>query len=589
MPSRPLVACAAALALALVNWAAADIIYVDDSATGASTGLTWADAHTNLAAGLAAAEPGDEIRIGQGTYRPAEPDGDRNATFEILESITLVGGYAGVGAVDPDANDPAAFPTILSGDLNDNDPNDFGYSQQDFARAAENAFHVIVIEAVGVVVQGVTIRDGHGYDDITDDHSAGGVWALDGSEATFNNCRIQHNRAILHGAGIYAPNAIIELNDCTFKRNRSFHDSTIPSTGNGAWLGDGSSVSGCSFIDNFGAHIGAGLFANDCTIASTLFDNNFGVVQGSAIAGENLTITDCTFTRNSGFGGTVALADSTIAGCSFTDNNTSGGTAIRTLDGSIVAIEDCVFRGNAGTAIRSDATTSIVRCDFIQSGESSSGGLGAAIFNAGPLNLAMCRFLGNAADRGGAIYNSDILRAVSCVFSGNAATESGGAIYNVALARIYNCTFAGNSCGGNNGGGALYNGSALFIDNSILWNNRDGNDAGRHAQAYNNDDDMRLRNCIVQGMPLLATAAGNIGANPLFRDADGPDNIAGTEDDDLRLRSNSPARDSGDNDLLPPDVLDLDGDANTAEPSSRDLDDRARIRHGTVDRGALEG
>ena len=90
-------------------------------------------------------------------------------------------------------------------------------------------------------------------------------------------------------------------------------------------------------------------------------------------------------------------------------------------------------------------------------------------------------------------------------------------------------------------------------------------------------------------MPPAATGAGNISVNPLFRDADGEDNIVGTADDDLRLRSNSPARDSGVNDLLPADVLDLDGDANTAEPSSRDLDDRKRIRNGTVDRGALEG
>ncbi|HVP73292.1 MAG TPA: hypothetical protein VMS30_06100, partial [Phycisphaerales bacterium] len=85
----------------------ADVIYVDDSAAGASTGLTWADAHTSLTAALAAAGAGDEIRIAQGTYRPAGPGGDRHASFEILEAIALIGGYAGVGAADPDANDPA--------------------------------------------------------------------------------------------------------------------------------------------------------------------------------------------------------------------------------------------------------------------------------------------------------------------------------------------------------------------------------------------------------------------------------------------------------------------------------------------------
>ena len=38
---------------------------------------------------------------------------------------------------------------------------------------------------------------------------------------------------------------------------------------------------------------------------------------------------------------------------------------------------------------------------------------------------------------------------------------------------------------------------------------------------------------------------GNIDADPLFVDADGPDNTAGTEDDNLRLLGGSPCIDSG--------------------------------------------
>ena len=43
---------------------------------------------------------------------------------------------------------------------------------------------------------------------------------------------------------------------------------------------------------------------------------------------------------------------------------------------------------------------------------------------------------------------------------------------------------------------------------------------------------------------------GNSSADPLFLDADGLDNIPGTEDDDLRLQSGSPAIDAGDNAAL---------------------------------------
>jgi len=58
---------------------------------------------------------------------------------------------------------------------------------------------------------------------------------------------------------------------------------------------------------------------------------------------------------------------------------------------------------------------------------------------------------------------------------------------------------------------------------------------------------------------------GNLDADPRFADADGPDDVAGTADDDLRLRGPggsgySPAIDAGDNDAVPTDLTDdLDG------------------------------
>ena len=68
----------------------------------------------------------------------------------------------------------------------------------------------------------------------------------------------------------------------------------------------------------------------------------------------------------------------------------------------------------------------------------------------------------------------------------------------------------------------------------------------------------------------------------------GPDGIAGTLDDDLRLMSNSPAIDGGDNELLPDDTLDVDRDGDTAEKTPLDLEDAVRIQGGTVDMGAYE-
>jgi hypothetical protein len=55
------------------------------------------------------------------------------------------------------------------------------------------------------------------------------------------------------------------------------------------------------------------------------------------------------------------------------------------------------------------------------------------------------------------------------------------------------------------------------------------------------------------------------------------DDIMGTADDDLRLSPGSVAIDAADNIALPNDLLDLDGDANTDEPLSFDLDGNRRF------------
>lgn len=62
------------------------------------------------------------------------------------------------------------------------------------------------------------------------------------------------------------------------------------------------------------------------------------------------------------------------------------------------------------------------------------------------------------------------------------------------------------------------------------------------------------------GLPPGAIDSGaNRTANPLFVDADGPDDRPGTLDDNLRLQPASPAIDAGDNAALPSEARDLGG------------------------------
>jgi predicted outer membrane repeat protein len=137
--------------------------------------------------------------------------------------------------------------------------------------------------------------------------------------------------------------------------------------------------------------------------------------------------------------------------------------------------------------------------------------------------------------------------------------------------KVMNCTFSGNSANGDGGGIYSSAGSSSAITNCIIW----GNTASSGSQV---DGPATVRYSCVQGG---YAGQGNIAEDPLFVDPNGVDGISGTEDDNVRLASNSPCIDTGDPDYLDP-------------YNPTDLDGRNRIIDGdcdspaTVDMGAYE-
>jgi hypothetical protein len=308
------------------------------------------------------------------------------------------------------------------------------------------------------------------------------------------------------------------------------------------------------------------------------------------------TVTNCTFCDNAaqrnGGGVYNEAANPTISNCTFTGNYSDapgnfsqGGGGVYNIDCSPTLV-DCAFIGNmaaddgAGMTNESSSPT-LINCVFRSNvcGSGPNIGVGAGIYNnnGSEPTLVNCEFVGNAADLDG----------------------TGGGVFNQggSHAILTNCTFVGNSAGpylGSwaNGGGGMFNqqGSRPIVTNCIFWGNRDKNGTSRSAQisgsaSYGVNITTVTYSCVQGGW---SGGVGNIALDPLFADADGPDGIPGTVDDDLRLSPDSPCLDAGDGIALPVDTADLDGDADIAEPIPFDLGGAARVSGPSVDIGAYE-
>ena len=175
-----------------------DVIRVDTNAPWTiwtPNGSTWTRAYHTLQDGLAAAQAGDTIYVADGTYVPDDgsgvTSGDRAASFVIPDNVTVLCGFAGYGASDPDARDVDTYPTILSGDLNGDD-------LWGILNISENSYHVVSAAGSGEL-NGATITAGNA-DGSGNDRYGGGV-LLTSSTLRIDDCKVCDNQADF-GAGV---------------------------------------------------------------------------------------------------------------------------------------------------------------------------------------------------------------------------------------------------------------------------------------------------------------------------------------------------------------------------------------------------
>lgn len=527
------------------------LLYVDDDASAGGDGQSWDTAFLFLQDALAIASIPEkditEIRVAQGTYNPdrdeANPEGtaDREATFLLVHDVTLKGGYAGIGAEDPDARDIKAFETIFSGDLlgDDGPPGTFKNNE-------ENSYNVLTgpnyLETT--TIDGCTIIGGNANGKAYPFNRGGGFRSYEGGLDAFD-CKFIGNSAMYEGGAAYIFSICAQFVNCIFEENNAGRGGAI-----GIHWADSLGASDCVFQNNNAGSGGAiyaigGKFSINVNLIRCDFYENMALGDSGAIDfwGSNLSMADCNFTNNHaewGWGGAGAM-----------------------LSGSIEIIR-CTMIGNTAP----DAGAFMLYEDTI---------------------LDSCLFLDNAAlGFGGAIYCWSDSIINNSVFVNNTAGMVGGAIAHVSYTNdtltFINNTVAENKAAWAGGGlhvGELYGSSSGIVDmsNCILWGNQvDGADDEAAQIVASNNGEVIANYSNFQGLTGKLGGLGNIGANPLFADS---------EIGDFHLSPGSPCIDAGDNlAVLKGTITDLDGNPRFVDDP--DTKDSGNGDSPIIDMGAYE-
>ncbi|MGA2498960.1 MAG: choice-of-anchor Q domain-containing protein, partial [Tepidisphaeraceae bacterium] len=262
-------------------------IYVDQSnQTGTRDGTSWATAYSNLQSALGDATAIEnnaqsyvghpvqiQIDVAQGIYSPGS---SATATFQLIDSVTIQGGYA--GAVNPNAaRNIVQYATVLDG--------------------SNTNYHVVTGSGTDstAVLDGFTIAEGAANEPgLNSDGCFGGGMVINNGSPTIRNCYFNGssagNNSTGGGGAVYhwrgAPNFI----DCVFRAN------SIGNTLGGAIYNQGATPSfiNCTFSGNSAAY-------------------------GSAICddGSNPTLTNCILWDESG--GEIYDIDASSATVQYSD------------------------------------------------------------------------------------------------------------------------------------------------------------------------------------------------------------------------------------------------------------------------------
>ncbi len=338
--------------------------YVDGAASGTNDGSSWANAYTGLQDALG--DPGcSTIWIAEGLYKPSTSAFDESVSFVIPGGTEVYGGFV-AGQTALSQRDIAAHPTVLSGDIGNDDLTDAnGVVHSPFVVRGSNSNHVVVLDGTttpvtsSTVLDGLTVTAGEADSMQGPGTRGGGLFCNAGSgecSPTLRHMVFAGNSADRSGGAMYVTvgaggSSALILNDVRFEgnvaQNRGGAFNLSVDGGNAEILFSQVAVNENS--SNGGA--GVALHVEGGTLAFTLQDSTFSGNQAN-VAGAlaltanasghgTLTVTNATFSNNSAqvFGGAVLLLaqpsatiQGTITHATFTGNQAAGAGAIMVQD-----------------------------------------------------------------------------------------------------------------------------------------------------------------------------------------------------------------------------------------------------------------
>jgi hypothetical protein len=497
------------------------LLYVDGVAHGANNGTSWANAFTNLQTALGAAQadvtafPSTPvvIDVGQGIYLPTNGS-DADASFQLINNVSIVGGFAGDGAPDPGLRNVGAYQTILSGDI--------GVSGD----LGDNSYHVVTGSGTNstAVLSGVVVELGLANGNTGDNFDGGGMVNIDGSP-TVSECTFQNNYGYYGAAVANEGDSSGTFTDCTFANNHADRQGGAIND----IINSSPTIDGCTFVDNYALSGGAIYNYNSTPVIfdSGFYGNtaNYGGGAIDDIYCGSAAITNCTFEGDGAEnGGAIYSVQSYVAvnGCTFgNDTATQDGGAIGGVDDYYFSVSNCTFSGDTaadGGAVycrdmRADISNSNFSYDtsYYQPAYYRSGKGGAISTDICAVDVSNCEFFGDDASDGAAIFNSYSSGTITgCDFTAGQAEGYGGAIANYQCnyyLTISQCTFAGDIA--QDSGGAIDNQFSIpAIADCKFYNNVSDYQGGAIA---NDNSSASILSCTFNDN--LASASGGAVSN----------------------------------------------------------------------------